>query len=154
MPGGSVISVTTEIAERRRSTSHANPGPPLVFVSVKSGGGTLSTLAPLIKLRDRIGDQRNNQWERSVALLPRRRKKNIPIAKKPGVAYADRMAEEVYPAEMLSDTCLTGQDNVELGPRLKALLLAQPLNPLQRLVFRELPSREGVSPKVCSQNSL
>ena len=32
----------------------------------------------------------------------------------------------------------------ELGPRLKALLLAQPLNELEPLVFRELPSKRPV----------
>jgi len=52
-------------------------------------------------------------------------------------------AEEVYPAEILPNTRLTGEVGEELGPRLKALLLAQPLNPLQRLVFRELPSRNA-----------
>lgn len=51
------------------------------------------------------------------------------------------IGEEVYPAEMLSNTCLTEQVDKELGPRLKALLLAQPLNPLRKLAFRELPSR-------------
>lgn len=45
------------------------------------------------------------------------------------------MAEEVCTTEILS----SGVD--ELGPQLKALLLAQPLNPLRKLEFRELPSR-------------
>ncbi len=42
---------------------------------------------------------------------------------------------EMRPAEKISSK------GRELGPRLKALLLAQPLNELEPLQFRELPSK-------------
>ena len=63
------------------------------------------------------------------------------------------LAEEVYPAKILSDTALTGPVDQELGPRLKALLLAQPLNPLRKLAFRELPSRPPCSERPAGTES-
>ncbi len=47
--------------------------------------------------------------------------------------------QEVCPAEILSN-------GRALGPKLRALLLAQPLNELQPLKFSELPSRKPQSP--------
>lgn len=43
--------------------------------------------------------------------------------------------------EILSAPCGVAESGAELGPRLKELLLAQPLNPLRKLRFKELPSR-------------
>lgn len=58
--------------------------------------------------------------------------------------------EEVRPAEILSVEGSVSEGPAVLGPCLKALLLAQPLNELQPLRFRELPSRPSASS--CSFN--
>lgn len=58
-----------------------------------------------------------------------------------------RVGMRTNEANFLSDSGET------IGPKLRALLLAQPLNPLRKLEFRELPSRRAAEQPTASSGS-